>query len=177
MIYLLLITIAAFAKAIADILASGNEVNIFKNLESTYFRPTKISCKRKYKEDGKTPAFFLSTTLLVSFTDAWHKVNLIMILSLFSLLFLPAITGLEITVLVCLFFASFEGFYRILKSENGFKSSDLLVIAAFLFLLGAAGLNNTFFDEVLTWQIFIGTGGLSLLSAMIYGVIHLFINE
>ncbi len=100
-----------------------------------------------------------------------------MILSFFGFLFLPSLPVLDNIVLIVLFFVIFEGFYRILKSTNGYNKTDLLILAAFLFLLGAVGLNNTFFDEVLTWQIFIATGGLSLLSAMIYGFIHLFIKE
>jgi len=163
-------------KAIADILASGNEVNIFKGLKSTYFRPTKISSSRKYKEDGKTPAFFLATTLLVSFTDAWHKANLIMILSFFGFLFFPILSFLEIIFLVSLFFIFFEAFYRILKSTNGFNSSDLLIVAAFLFIVGAFGLNFSFFDEDVMWMISLSAGGLSIVSVGIYGIIHLFIK-
>jgi len=123
MIYLLLITIAAFMKAIADILASQNEVNIFKNLKSTYFRPTKISWKRKHNFKSKFLQFLFST-IFVAFTDAWHMAGLLMFLSLFSLLFLPAISVLEIIVLIGLFFVTFEGFYRILKSTNGYNKTD-----------------------------------------------------
>ena len=177
MTYLIIVLIASFMKAIADNLAKGKEVNIFKGLKSTYFRPTKISWKRKYKEDLKTPAFLFATTLLVSFTDAWHKANLIMYISLFSLLLLPPLTYVEVGFLFALFLVLFEGFYRILGSTNSFKSSDLIVLSIFFFLIGAVGLNNSFFDESLVWIISLSAGGLSFLSIGIYGFIHLFINE
>jgi hypothetical protein len=56
-----------------DTLAHHYPTSIFSNYNEQFWNP-KISWKNKYKEGVKAlgPAFFLSTGLLVAFTDAWH---------------------------------------------------------------------------------------------------------
>lgn len=176
MIYLLLIALAAFFKAIADILASGNEVNILKNLKSTYFRKTEISWKRKYNFKTKFLKF-LFTTVLVAFTDAWHAATLLMFISLFGLLSLGTLPLVEILFLITLFFMFFELFYRILKTTNKMNVTDILVLSAALMLIGGLGLNFELLNEVLTWKVMLGTGLITIITVGLTSIILMIKNN
>ena len=65
--------LAAVCNSIMDTLAHHYPTSIFSDMNPKFWDP-KISWKNKYKEGVKAmgPAFFLSTGILVAFTDAWH---------------------------------------------------------------------------------------------------------
>lgn len=73
----ILFTISAIAKAVQDKLQFHFEKSVFKSLGS-FWNP-KESWKNKYRNnDPKQREKFLgSTTIFVSFTDAWHLFGLI----------------------------------------------------------------------------------------------------
>ena len=83
--------LAANCNAIMDTLTHHYATSIFTKYNPKIWNP-KISWKNKYKEGKKAlgPAFFLSTGLLVAFTDAWHffKSATIILLAV-SLVMLP----------------------------------------------------------------------------------------
>lgn len=65
--------LTACCDAVMDTLTHHYYASIFNAYNSQYWNPA-ISWKNKYKNGKKTngPAFFLSTGLLIAFTDAWH---------------------------------------------------------------------------------------------------------
>lgn len=65
--------LAAICNSIMDTLAHHYPTSIFVKYDPKFWNP-KISWKNKYKDGVKAmgPAFYLSTGLLVAFTDAWH---------------------------------------------------------------------------------------------------------
>jgi hypothetical protein len=65
--------LAAVCNAVMDTLSHHYPTSIFVNKDPKFWNP-KISWKNKYKEGVKAmgPAFYLSTGILVAFTDAWH---------------------------------------------------------------------------------------------------------
>jgi F0F1-type ATP synthase membrane subunit c/vacuolar-type H+-ATPase subunit K len=106
----LLIALAAISKAIQDKLQFHFEKSIFKNLGD--FWSPKTSWKRKWKNGDKKQgeAFFLSSTLLVSLTDAWHLFGLV---RNFSLIFALSIATLNFWLLLgyLLFIGVFHLFF------------------------------------------------------------------
>jgi hypothetical protein len=82
-----------------DTLAHHYPTSIFNDMDPKYWNP-KISWKNKYKDGQKIlgPAFFLSTGLLVAFTDAWHFFK-----SLQIVLLAAAIVMFPYTFDICLF--------------------------------------------------------------------------
>jgi len=79
----LFIALASTSKAIKDTLAFHFGSSVFKGLDPQFWNPN-ISWMNKYKDwpTDDSAAFFLSKTVLVSFTDAWHLFDLLMLLSL-----------------------------------------------------------------------------------------------
>jgi hypothetical protein len=86
----ILLAISAIAKSVQDKLNFHFHNSVFKNLGD--FWDMRYSWKRKWKNGDKKQgeAFFLSSTLLVSLTDAWHLFGLIRDLSI--VLCIPIIT-------------------------------------------------------------------------------------
>ena len=81
MVVMILLTIAAISKAIMDTLQFHYSKSIFRKLNPQLWNPA-VSCKNKYKLDGKTPRFYGSTTFLVWLTDFWHFFQMIFLNSI-----------------------------------------------------------------------------------------------
>ncbi len=77
--------LAAICNAVMDTLAHHYSTSIFTKYDPKFWNP-KISWKNKYKKGVKAlgPAFFLSTGMLVAFTDGWHLFKSTMIVLLAS---------------------------------------------------------------------------------------------
>jgi len=83
--------LAAICNSIMDTLVHHYPTSIFNDKDPQFWNP-KISWKNKYKDGVKAfgPAFFLSTGILVAFTDGWHLFKSIMIVLLaLSVIFFP----------------------------------------------------------------------------------------
>lgn len=91
--------LAAICNAVMDTLAHHYPTSIFTKWDSKFWNPA-ISWKNKYKEGVKAygPAFFLSTGLLVAFTDGWHlfKSSMIVLIGI-------SIVTFPYTFQICLF--------------------------------------------------------------------------
>ena len=74
---LILTVLAGVCEAIMDTLQFHFDRSIFSNYTNKRFWNPILSWENKYKEDLKTPKFFLSTTLFVFLTDAWHLFKMI----------------------------------------------------------------------------------------------------
>lgn len=74
-ISIIIIGIAGYSKAVMDTVQFHFNKSVFKNKDkyNQKFWNPKLSWKNKYKPDLKTPKFLFSTTLLVFWTDAWHR--------------------------------------------------------------------------------------------------------
>lgn len=99
----ILILISAVAKAAMDKLQFHYSRSIFSKFKNQQFWNPEISWKNKWKNGDKSQgeSFFLSSTLFVSITDAWHLFQNIFLNSLFiglSLLF--PLDGKSILVLL-----------------------------------------------------------------------------
>ena len=75
---LLLVLLSAIAKAIMDVIQFKYYDSIFKEGNSYFWNPS-LSWFNKYKnlDPKQGPKFFLSTTILVWTTDAWHLFQMI----------------------------------------------------------------------------------------------------
>lgn len=77
--------LAAMCNAVMDKLSHHYSTSIFVKYDPQFWNP-KVSWKNKYKNGRKSlgPAFFLSTGILVAFTDAWHlfKSSMIVLLAI-----------------------------------------------------------------------------------------------
>jgi len=91
--------LAAICNAVMDTLTHHYPTSIFNDMNPKYWNP-QISWKNKYLDGVKAfgPAFFLSTGILVAFTDGWHLFKSIMIV----LLALSVVT-FPYTIKICLF--------------------------------------------------------------------------
>jgi len=80
MIYIgfFLFFIAGICEAIMDKLQFHYENSIFRNYKNQLFWDPKLSWRNKYKNNDPLlgEKFFLSKSLLVGFTDAWHMFKL-----------------------------------------------------------------------------------------------------
>jgi len=85
--------LAAICNSVMDTLAHHYPTSIFNDMDPKFWNP-QISWKNKYKDGVKAfgPAFFLSTGLLVAFTDGWHffKSLQIVLLAVAVIMFLYA---------------------------------------------------------------------------------------
>ena len=100
--------IIATTKAIQDKLQFHFDNSIFKNL-GAWWNPQE-SWKNKWKNGNKEEGekFFLSSTLLVSLTDAWHFFGLIRNFSVF------VVIGILINPLYILYYILFFTLFHIL---------------------------------------------------------------
>lgn len=91
--------LAAICNAVMDTLEHHYPTSIFVKYNPKFWDP-KISWKNKYKEGVKAygPAFFLSTGMLVAFTDAWHLFKSTQIV-----LIVMAIVTFPYTYEICIF--------------------------------------------------------------------------
>lgn len=105
-----LIILSGICKAIVDTISHHYDESIFSKLNPFYWNPD-ISWKNKYKnkESGKE-SFFLSKTLLVSLTDAWHLFGLLERIFIFLSVFLIGKLYL-LALLYGTFTTSFHIFY------------------------------------------------------------------
>lgn len=69
----LLVAVSALASAVVDTLSHHYSTSVFSRFNPLFWNP-ELSWRNKYKNGDHTagPKFFLSTTLFVVFTDAWH---------------------------------------------------------------------------------------------------------
>lgn len=126
MIYIgfLLFVLSGLFESVMDTLQFHYEKSKFFHFKNQMFWDPKISWRNKYK-DG-TPLggekFFLSTTLFVGVTDAWHLFKLLRTLTIFAgiyFLFIPCGTKSECLLFVIiariLFGLSFTLFFRLFE--------------------------------------------------------------
>jgi len=123
MIYIgfILFVFAGIFEAVMDKLQFHYEISIFKKFKNQLFWNPTISWRNKYKDGDPTKGekFFLSKTLFVGLTDAWHLFKLLRTLSIFIgifFLFIPCVTKMECLLFVIiarvLFGISFTIFYN-----------------------------------------------------------------
>lgn len=111
----ILLSIAGIMEAIMDTLAHHFEGSIFKELNPDFWNPVK-SGGNKWKNGDKTQGerFFLSSTLLVGFTEGWHLAKMFRTL----LLFMPVAVffgwGIFLVTMVT-YKISFTIYYKIFK--------------------------------------------------------------
>jgi hypothetical protein len=109
---ILFLTIAGLAEAGMDALAHDFEGSIFKDANPNFWNPI-ISGGNKWKNGDRNQGerFFLSSTLLVGFTEGWHLFKMVRTLFLFGAVAL--ICG-WIIALICMivFKGSFTIFYN-----------------------------------------------------------------
>lgn len=112
------IKLAGLSEAIMDTIMFHYKRSKFIKKQNQLFWDPKESWKNKYKSDLKTPKFFLSTTLLVFLTDAWHRFKFFRTSLLFICLplvgyFSPNFIVLIISVIILriVFGLSFTGYY------------------------------------------------------------------
>lgn len=67
---LLIVAVSALAKAVVDAISHGFGSSVFANLNPDWWDP-KRSWRNKYKPSNKIVRY-LTTTIFVTFTDAWH---------------------------------------------------------------------------------------------------------
>ena len=126
MIYIgfLLFILSGMFEAVLDKLQFHYDQSIFKNFKNQLFWNPDVSWKNKY-EDGdpmKGERFFLSKSLFVGFTDAWHLFKLFRTLTIFAgiyFLFIPCATKYMCLMFVIiariLFGLSFTLFFKIFE--------------------------------------------------------------
>jgi hypothetical protein len=126
MIYVgfLLFILSGMFEAVMDKLQFHYDLSIFKKFKNQLFWDPKISWKNKY-EDGdpmKGERFFLSKSLFVGITDAWHLFKLFRTLTIFAgiyFLFIPCATKYTCLMFVIiariLFGLSFTLFFKIFE--------------------------------------------------------------
>ena len=92
--------LAAICNSVMDTLSHHYNTSIFSDYANFRYWNTAISWKNKYKNGNKAegPAFFLSTGILVAFTDGWHffKSSMIVLLAI-------SVVAFPFTYQVCLF--------------------------------------------------------------------------
>jgi hypothetical protein len=126
MIYIgfLLFILSGMFEAVMDKLQFHYDLSIFKKFKNQLFWDPKISWKNKY-EDGdpmKGERFFLSKSLFVGVTDAWHLFKLFRTLTIFAgiyFLFIPCATKYMCLMFVIiariLFGLSFTLFFKLFE--------------------------------------------------------------
>jgi hypothetical protein len=126
MIYIgfLLFILAGVCEAVMDTLQFHYDISIFKKLKNQLFWNPQFSWKNKYKNNDplKGEKFFLSKSLLVGLTDAWHFFKLLRTLFIFTgIYFLLIPCGLKSECLLfviiarVLFGLSFTYFYDLFE--------------------------------------------------------------
>ena len=108
---------AGLCEAAMDALAHYYEQSVFKKLNPTYWNPV-VSGVNKWKNGDRTQGerFFLSSTLLVGFTEGWHLFKMARTLLLFGAI--AVITGWFIAFLMmCVFKSSFTLYYKTFRED------------------------------------------------------------
>lgn len=100
---------AGLCEAAMDTLAHHYEQSIFKNMNPNYWNPT-ISGKNKWKNGDRNQGerFFLSSTLLVGFTEGWHLFKMGRTLLLFA-----SIAALSNWIIALLMMGLFKGVFTL----------------------------------------------------------------
>jgi hypothetical protein len=82
---IILMMFAGYSEGVMDTLAHHYEESIFRTLDPKWWNPV-LSGNNKWKDGDKTKGekFFLSSTLLVGFTEGWHAFKMIRTFSLFA---------------------------------------------------------------------------------------------
>jgi hypothetical protein len=123
---ILFFLLSAISDSVMDILQFHYSNSIFKKFKNNLFWDPSISWRNKYKDGDpqKGPKFFLSNTLFVGVTDAWHFFKLLRNLFIFSsvftifYMFLPFYHSLLLTVMLRVVFGiGFTIFYKYLQSN------------------------------------------------------------
>lgn len=123
MIVLICLLIAAFGKAVSDLLKHEHlyKVSIFyrkRKIFNPRFWNPKISWANKYKQGTKTQEKFPgSTTVFVLFTDGWHLAQFIMLSAFFVSIvhYEPMFNHLiDFVIYRIIFGLIFEFFYKII---------------------------------------------------------------
>ena len=88
-----MLSLAAIAKAVMDTLMFHYSTSIFKKRNRLFWDPAK-SWRNKYAlgKPEQGAKFFLSTTLLVGITDAWHLFQMIKWALVFGAVYLSMLT-------------------------------------------------------------------------------------
>ena len=108
---------AGLCEAGMDTLAHHYEQSIFKKWNPKYWNPV-VSGVNKWKNGDKQQGerFFLSSTLLVGFTEGWHLFKMARTLLIFGSI--AVIAGWVIAFLMmCLFKASFTVYYKTFRED------------------------------------------------------------
>lgn len=120
---LLFFFISGICEAIMDKLQFHFDTSIFKQFKDQYFWDPRISWKNKYKDNDPTKGdkFFLSRSLFVGLTDAWHLFKLFRTFFIFAgiyFIFIPCATNSTCLLFVIfarvLFGVAFTLFFNIL---------------------------------------------------------------
>ena len=128
MIYLAIFffVLAGLFEAVMDVVQFHYHKSIFKKLKNNLFWDASESWKNKYKDGdpNKGPKFFLSNTLFVGLTDAWHLFKtlrtLSVMLGVFTILtmFFTICKSFLITAAFRVFFGiSFTSFYNFFQKK------------------------------------------------------------
>lgn len=82
---IILITIASVSESVMDTLAHHYETSFFVKFNPYFWNPV-LSGSNKWKNGSKKQGekFFLSSTLLVGFTEGWHLFKMIRTFCLFA---------------------------------------------------------------------------------------------
>lgn len=78
---IILVIISAISMAVMDTLAHHYHDSVFNRFSEKFWNPA-VSGANKWKKDGRTPRFFLSSTLFVFTTEAWHVFKLIFLVTI-----------------------------------------------------------------------------------------------
>jgi len=111
--------IAAFGKSVMDTVKHHFKKSIFAKLNKFFWDP-EFSSNNKWKNGDSTQGekFFLSSTILVFLTDAWHRFQFVflngmfIVIGLFPYMHLTGWILTDIIVLRIWFGLSFELFYK-----------------------------------------------------------------
>ena len=115
MLSLIFIFLAGVCNSIMDVVSFRYEVSFFKKFSKKWFDP-KISWTNKWKDGNpnKGEKFIGSSTVLVSFTDAWHffKSLMIFFIILGIVFYKPLINNyIDMIILYGTFTVTFELFW------------------------------------------------------------------
>lgn len=122
MIFLIL---AGIVNAVMDVISTHHTRSIFKVIPREYADPA-YSWPNKYKngDPNQGEKFFLSSTMLVPFTDMWHlcKAMMLVLLSMAVITYKPLFGGLiEAIIIYMVFTISFEASYRLFRLGENIK--------------------------------------------------------
>lgn len=99
---LILVCLAAAAEAVMDKIQFHFDRSVFSDpaRHNQLFWNPRVSWKNKWDETLKKPKFFLSTTMLVFLTDAWHLFKFVKNTAIFLGLPLMCLSGTNIILVI-----------------------------------------------------------------------------